>query len=432
LSARRIVHRFFYDFIRFADRQGRAALGTRRFGGIALGIVVLIAGSAPAAADYLEPHSIAECDMNRAAYGYRQRLEDISREGKQCSNDNPNEGRWVASCNDMGPRVCLPIFRKACVVMDEMKSRREQCIARYDAQRAQEVAEKKRKEQEEKAAKAAALASQVPPGSAAMAHGIVGATGGGQLLSDAIVNGALPALGEIRKDALNTLAGRMNSFGPDASGNARSFSPSYPRRSNAQKNRVFNLMDEARRAEQSNSRLPFEQSIVSGAYGSMLTEIVRAHAAGEISSPFAAIGMALATWVAWEAGQAELLVQQERLTRKRQLVRRQQAAVMAAKQGIVQKERAHRQLMERLERESREAQRKRDEARQRERQAQLERDRRDREIERRRQEAEARRRDGSGVSTSGRTSVPSDFDNARRQLEQDRRNNCGQRTCGIF
>jgi hypothetical protein len=197
-----------------------------------------------------------------------------------------------------------------------MKRLREQCEARYDAWRAREAAEKKRREEQERAEKEAAkqaartagvFGRQVPQGISSGVRAAMGVTGGAWPLSEALTRGGAAGVNGIQKRVLEQLIGEMDGVNIDESDRKGRYSAANPRRSQSQFDRALSILDEPQRVEALDNNLPFGgHSVVTGAYASIVTQLVEAQAQGHIDTPLAAIGIAVATWVAWEAGQAEL------------------------------------------------------------------------------------------------------------------------------
>lgn len=287
---------------------------------------LLATASVPAAADWLEPRKASDCFMWNPAYGFSSQRDDLRSASQRCVSDNaPWESPWrdnmacsTDTMSNEGPVACASIEEQICRLNRKTTDLRQQCQDRYEAWKTREAAEKKRQadekkrlEDEERARKAAAAASAAPPGGAVIGHGIGGAVGGGQQLSDTIVNGAIPALNDIRSDAVDRLTAGMDQYGGNPPGKGRPYSATYPRRSRSQIDRPIGMLDHAQRVGQMDNKLPLGHSVVASAYGAMVTHIVEAHANGEIDTPLAAIGIAIASWVAWEASQAEMQMKEE-------------------------------------------------------------------------------------------------------------------------
>ncbi|EKF39825.1 hypothetical protein NA8A_23959 [Nitratireductor indicus C115] len=289
--------------------------------GIVIGVVVSLASIGPTAADWLEPRKQSDCYIWKPEYGFSTQRDELRSASIRCVGDHvPWEHSWrdnmacgVDAMSNKGPVACAPIEKQRCSLNRRVAELSEQCEARYDAWRLREAAEKKRREDEERAMTAAEAAGSVPSGGAIVGHGIAGATGGGQQLSDAITNGALPAVNEIQKNAIGILTSKMDNFHVDGQGNGPRYTASHPRPSRSQKDRVFGILDEASRVGAMQVKLPLgEYSIVGSAYAGVVTQIVEAQANGEINASMAAIGIAVASWVAWEAAQAELQLEHAR------------------------------------------------------------------------------------------------------------------------
>lgn len=295
----------------------------RRLFGMAFGMCVSLAVAGPASAHWLAPSSFADCNMSSPAYPFQARLEAARQQADQCYKAN-SQPQWVSACGHLGPRVCLPVYRQSCAIQDEMQRLGEKCRALFEARRARDAAEKKRREQQERAERAAAdraerdaatFGRQVPQGVSSGLRAALGVTGGAWPLSDALTRGGTAGVAGIQRLAMNQLLAGMDGVSVDRPGSGSGYSASHPRRSQSQLDHALGslaLDGEARRVEAMGNQLPLGgHSIVDGAYSAIVTRLVEAQAQGHIDTPLAAIGIAVATWAAWEAGQAEMQMQEE-------------------------------------------------------------------------------------------------------------------------
>jgi hypothetical protein len=313
-----------------------------RFSGRVLGTVIFLAATGPSAADWLQPRSIADCNMHSPAYPFQSRLEGLRQQADQCSEAS-KQPQWIVACEHMGPKVCRPVYQQTCTLRDEMEQLREQCINIYESWRMTEAAEKKRREAQDRAEKEAGNAvtfgRQVPQGVSSGVRAAMGVPGGAWPLSEALTRGGTAGVNGIQQRALNQLMAGMGGVSIDQPDGKGRHSATYPRRSQSQLDRALSVLDEPQRVEAMGNDLPFGgHSVVAGAYANIVTQLVEAQAEGHIDTPLAAIGIAMATWVAWEAGQAEIEMKKEE--RKKfgdaiaALLPQQQSAAMEVKKSL--------------------------------------------------------------------------------------------------
>lgn len=201
-----------------------------------------------------------------------------------------------------------------------MEQLREQCINIYESWRMTEAAEKKRREAQDRAEKEAGNAvtfgRQVPQGVSSGVRAAMGVPGGAWPLSEALTRGGTAGVNGIQQRALNQLMAGMGGVSIDQPDGKGRHSATYPRRSQSQLDRALSVLDEPQRVEAMGNDLPFGgHSVVAGAYANIVTQLVEAQAEGHIDTPLASIGIAVATWVAWEAGQAEIEMKDEQRER---------------------------------------------------------------------------------------------------------------------
>lgn len=291
----------------------------RKLSGSVLGTVIFLAATGPSAADWLQPRSIADCNIHSPAYPFQSRLEALRQQADQCSEAN-KQAQWIVACEHMGPKVCRPAYEQTCTLRDEMEQLRGQCMKIYESWRMTKAVEKKRREAQERAEREAGSAvtfgRQVPQGVSSGVRAALGVTGGAWPLSEALTRGGTSGVNGIQKRALDQLLTEMGGVAVDKPG-GRAYSAAYPRRSQSQLDHALGPRDgAARHVEAMDKKLPLgEHSVVAGAYANVVTQLVEAQAQGHIDTPLAAIGIAVATWVAWEAGQAEVQMKEEQRKR---------------------------------------------------------------------------------------------------------------------
>lgn len=333
-------------------RQGDVTVMRGRLFGIALGAAICF-GPPPSVADWLEPRSSAHCNMRNASYPFQPRLDELRSRSNQCVANAPlwpQGWRQDSACgtyemSNQGPAACAPIERQICETNREMKRLQDQCLDRLEDRRQREAAEKKRQQEQERAERAAAedrkrflveagrnqghqegvfealrQGQQLPLEVSDRLRRAMGRPGptGAELLSRAFIREGTSRMQDIQAEGLRRFEQAMGGVEIDQSNARGRYTASTPRRSQSQIDRTLDMFGgEAERFDARADQLRFGgYSVVAGAYANIVTQIVEATAQGHIDTPLAAIGLAVATWVAWEAAQAEMEMKRKEQKRR--------------------------------------------------------------------------------------------------------------------